>query len=225
MRDNNFAEVLESFLIPAEEGLISDFISKIIARRKAAAELKKQKSSTPGYSEYYSFCDEIYKKIPSEIISKEKALRKKEYNVLKAISNSAARSTNISGTVSIIEQESYDLESFLSCDDHSIFEKFLLPILVFDGYEYMEKKYPNAEEMDSNEYYKKLDNEFVNPAYQLIKKTISAINNKNFACFKNPEDDWDKYEGWFSVDMKPSEEFMKVAREHGYVTYDTFKKR
>lgn len=218
---NNFAETLESYMIPANEGF-RNFISKFINRKKDKK--KEANNQSVNYSKYYEFCEEIYKKLPSDVIAKERALRKKEYNELKNIANSAQRSLKLYGFGS--ENIDHNLTDFLSCSDYSIFENDLeLILFVFDGYEYMDKTYPKSNEFSNDEYNAKIYKEFLNPIDDFIKKVTNNINSKKFSCFKNPDDDWDKYEGFLTVDMKPSEKFMKVAREYGYISWDAFKNR
>ena len=50
------------------------------------------------------------------------------------------------------------------------------------------------------------------------------IKNKRLQCIGEVDEDWDKYEGYLFINLKPSNDFIKIARECGYISYDEYLK-
>ena len=204
MEQKNYADALEGYLI-AEEGIFG----KLFGAKKVISQTKPVE--TNHYKEYYRFLDTVFAKIPPNEIAKEKALRKKEWSMVSAISKSAT------------SLQKYDLEYFLNCSNGYIFEDYILELAMFDGYEELEQLWQIKENHQINQHEAE---EFVaersNKIELVWKKICNSIDSKTLKCFEDPHVSWDKYEGYLIVTAKPSAEFMEIARKYGYVSHETY---
>ena len=206
MEKKNYADVLESYVI-AEEGIFG----KLFGGKKNNSQKKPQETNR--YKEYFNFLDSVLEKIPATEIAKEKALRKKEWSAIAAISKSRP------------DDVEDGLEEFLDCSDFTIFDRNSFILREFDCYEDLQRTY-SREKLDnmSESEWDKLANAYSDKINSECERICREINSRNFKCFEDPHVDWDKDEGTLFIATKPSAEFMEIARKFGYVSYETYLK-
>ena len=106
--EKNYATVLEFYLI-AEEGIFDKVVGKFKKTKTTGSQRDNMK--------YFNFLNTVLEKIPTDIVAKEKALRKKEWSAIQ----------------SIVKKRNTDdyLPRFLSCTDFEIFETDVIKLLSY----------------------------------------------------------------------------------------------
>ena len=216
--NKSYADVLESYMI-VEEGLFSNII-KFFKKKKDSEAPKK---SSVDYKEYLDFIYEVFEKIPADAITKERNLRKKEVNQLVKLINESLKAVKCDGTGNClqVEPESKDFAQ-LKYATYG-FEEVFVTLVGFDGYEFMKKKYPQID-YNSREYADIISTEFDTNANKIEKMIKELISKYNIKCIHDVHNDWDKFEGGIFAVLKPSKEFLSIAREYGYITREQYEK-
>ena len=201
------------------------------AERKAQEALNK-----PIFDEYTRAMESIAKSIPAAEINKERQLRRREINELKATYQKYLNkySKELRGSCDNFDTTTDDVKFWLDIDDvYSDWWKCDDPWYCVTAdmnvIEWARNTYPKEWKEAAAKGKEEWDPIYdrCNDLCNVIAKMYTEFKNdtqNRFKTIRVIEDDWDKYEGFGFAELTASPEYLKMLRDAGFMEFDEWRR-
>ena len=200
------------------------------AERKAQEALNK-----PIFDEYTRAMESIAKSIPAAEINKERQLRRREINELKATYQKYLNrySKELRGSCVNFDITDSDVKIWLAIDDvfsdwQECSDSFLSVTADMNVIEWARNTYPKEwKEAAASGGDWDLIYDRCNDVCNVIMKMYTEFRNdtqNRFKTIRVLEDDWDKYEGFGFAELTASPEYLEMLRNAGFMEFDEWRR-